>query len=150
MKKGDGSLNETAKQIAMADRLILNKTDLVSKEEVDQLEVDCRAMNGVAQIVRTQHSKVDLRFVLDIAAFDAVRAKELEQTDAVLKNQGASASEHNHDHDDPNHVHGEDCSHEGTSSSSPSNHLDQVGIEQKRILKWEILRFVHALYALAH
>ncbi|KAF8940833.1 CobW/HypB/UreG, nucleotide-binding domain-containing protein [Dissophora ornata] len=125
LKKDDGSLNETAKQIAMADRLILNKTDLVSKEELDQLEADCKAMNGVAQIVRTQHSKVDLRFVLDIAAFDAVRAKELEQTDAALKNQGTAASQNSHDHDDPNHIHGEDCSHEETSLPPQSNHLDQ-------------------------
>ncbi|KAG0307452.1 hypothetical protein BGZ98_000242 [Dissophora globulifera] len=113
LQKDDGSLNETAKQIAMADRLILNKTDLVSKEEVDNLEADCRAMNGVAQIVRTHHSKVDLRFVLDIAAFDAVRAKELEQA------EGASKGEH--DHDDPNHVHSDSCTH----GEKISNHLDQ-------------------------
>ncbi|KAG0362189.1 CobW/HypB/UreG, nucleotide-binding domain-containing protein [Gamsiella multidivaricata] len=125
VKKEDGSLNETAKQIAMADRLILNKTDLVSKQEVNQLEEDCRAMNGVAQIVRTQHSKVDLRFVLDIAAFDAVRAKELEQADLALKQQESTASTtDDHSYDDPNHVHGEGCGHEHTSEG-PSGHLDQ-------------------------
>lgn len=123
LKKEDGSLNETAKQIAMADRLILNKTDLVSKEQVDQLESDCRIMNGVAQIVRTQRSKVDLNFVLDISAFDAVRAKELEQADAALKNnQGAEV----HDHDDPNHVHDEGCGHEPAKEEQLSNHLDEA------------------------
>ncbi|KAF9287129.1 COBW domain-containing protein 1 [Mortierella alpina] len=120
LKKEDGSLNETAKQIAMADRLILNKTDLISKEEADQLEADCRAMNGVAEIVRTVRSKVDLNFVLDISAFDAVRAKELEQADLALKNQKSGA--HAHDHDDPNHVHGEDCGHQ---EERPSSHLDE-------------------------
>ncbi|KAF9952826.1 COBW domain-containing protein 1 [Modicella reniformis] len=124
VKKEDGSLNETAKQIAMADRLILNKIDLVTQEEVDQLEADCRTMNGVAQIVKTQHSKVDLRFVLDIAAFDAVRAKELEQTDAALKSKGPATTEH----EDPNHVHGEGCGHEDYNKKDQlplSNHLDQ-------------------------
>ncbi|KAF8942791.1 COBW domain-containing protein 1 [Haplosporangium gracile] len=122
-KKDDGSLNETAKQIAMADRLILNKTDLITSQEADQLEEDCRAMNGVAQIVRTQHSRVDLNFVLDIAAFDAVRAKELEQADAALKKQQDS-----HDHDDSNHVHGEGCGHyhnKDDTTTAPSRHLDQ-------------------------
>ncbi|KAH7039397.1 COBW domain-containing protein 6 [Linnemannia elongata] len=122
-KKEDGSLNETAKQIAMADRLILNKTDLITSQEANQLEEDCRAMNGVAQIVRTQHSRVDLNFVLDIAAFDAVRAKELEQADAALKKQQDA-----HDHDDPNHVHGEGCGHDHNkddSTTAPSRHLDQ-------------------------
>ncbi|KAG0099399.1 COBW domain-containing protein 1, partial [Podila epicladia] len=117
VKKDDGSLNETAKQIAMADRLILNKTDLVTKEEADQLEADCRAMNGVAEMVRTQHSRVDLRFVLDIAAFDAVRAKELEQNDASQKSTAKVGLE------DENHVHSEGCGHDHEGQSS--RHLDQ-------------------------
>ncbi|KAI1321317.1 COBW domain-containing protein 1 [Mortierella claussenii] len=120
LKKEDGSLNETAKQIAMADRLILNKTDLVSKQIVDQLEQDCREMNGVAQIVRTQRSKVDLRFVLDIAAFDAVRAKDLEQSDAALRSQGSSGQ-----HEDPDHVHGEACGHSHKDEQVASRHLDE-------------------------
>jgi G3E family GTPase len=123
-KKEDGSLNETAKQIAMADRLILNKTDLITSQEADQLEEDCRTMNGVAQIVRTQHSRVDLNFVLDIAAFDAVRAKELEQADAALKRD-----QDDHDHDDPNHIHGDGCGHDHNkddTTTAPSRHLDQV------------------------
>ncbi|KAF9436433.1 COBW domain-containing protein 1 [Entomortierella beljakovae] len=114
LKKDNGGLNETAKQIAMADRIILNKTDLVSKQTVDELEADCKAMNGVADIVRTDHSKVDLRFVLDIAAFDAIRAKELEQANTVSNEDG-----------NPNHVHNETCGHEINDKQSPkSNHLE--------------------------
>jgi G3E family GTPase len=129
VKKEDGSLNETAKQIAMADRLILNKTDLITAQEVDQLEADCRSMNGVAQIVRTQHSRVDLNFVLDIAAFDAVRAKELEQADSALKKEPV------HDHDDPNHVHGDGCGHDHDkqNTTAPSKHLDQVSALLRRL-----------------
>ncbi|KAF9976575.1 hypothetical protein BGZ73_008246 [Actinomortierella ambigua] len=104
--KQDGSLNETAKQIAMADRLILNKTDLVSTEELEALEADIRDMNGVAQIVRTQHSKVDLTFVLDISAFDPDRVKDL----------GSPSSD---DHEE--HVHDENCGHEHASN----RHIDQ-------------------------
>ncbi|KAF9929292.1 COBW domain-containing protein 1 [Linnemannia zychae] len=122
VKKDDGSLNETAKQIAMADRIILNKTDLITSQEADELEKDCRAMNGVAQIVRTQHSRVDLKFVLDIAAFDAVRAKELEQSEAALKTEQGESP---HNYDDPNHVHGEGCCHDHSNDTTASNHLDQ-------------------------
>ncbi|KAG0342631.1 COBW domain-containing protein 1 [Podila humilis] len=143
VKKEDGSLNETAKQIAMADRLILNKVDLVTKEEVDELEADCRTMNGVAEIVRTDHSRVDLRFVLDIAAFDAVRAKELEQNDVAQKNNSANI-EIEHDH-----VHGEGCEHNHGDNvyQQPSRHLDQLiktvtltfntpTLDQKRFEHW--------------
>ncbi|KAK3835751.1 MAG: COBW domain-containing protein 6 [Linnemannia gamsii] len=124
-KKEDGSLNETAKQIAMADRLILNKTDLITSQEADQLEEDCRFMNGVAQIVKTHHSRVDLNFVLDIAAFDAVRAKELEQADSALKNE--QKQQEGHDHDDLDHVHGDGCGHDRgkENTTAPSRHLDQ-------------------------
>ncbi|KAF9128903.1 COBW domain-containing protein 1 [Mortierella sp. 14UC] len=152
-KKEDGSLNETAKQIAMADRLILNKTDLITTQEADQLEEDCRSMNGVAQIVRTQHSRVDLNFVLDIAAFDAVRAKELEQADSALKKVPV------HDHDDPNHVHGDGCGHDHDKedTTAPSRHLDQSiktttltfntpALDQKLFEHWlQILLWEHVI-----
>ncbi|KAF9163560.1 COBW domain-containing protein 1 [Actinomortierella ambigua] len=106
VEKKDGSLNETAKQIAMADRLILNKTDLVSTDEIEALEAEIRAMNGVAQIVRTQHSKVDLAFVLDISAFDPDRVKDLDPP-SVDDHEG--------------HVHDEHCGHE----QAVNRHIDQ-------------------------
>lgn len=97
----------------MADRLILNKTDLVSKEELEILEADIREMNGVAQIVRAQHSKVDLSFVLDISAFDPDRVKDLDPPVAA---------------DD--HVHDEHCGHEHQITESTNRHIDQVILGQ--------------------
>ncbi|KAF9289647.1 hypothetical protein BGZ88_007654 [Linnemannia elongata] len=44
-------------------------------------------MNGAAQKFNDQHSRVDINFVLDIAAFDTVRAKEVEQADATWNKQ---------------------------------------------------------------
>ncbi|KAL7751939.1 hypothetical protein RI367_002461 [Sorochytrium milnesiophthora] len=82
--------HETMKQLALADRILLNKTDLVeSEQELAELEQMLGDVNSVAQIKRTQQSKVPLDFVLDIHAFDASAAS----ITAAMSHHG-----HNHDH----------------------------------------------------
>ncbi len=62
---------ETARdQIAMADFLLLNKTDLVDAATVDRIEARARELNPHAQIFRTNHSQVNLKELLDMHAFD--------------------------------------------------------------------------------
>src|SRR3954470_8855783 len=61
---------ETAKeQVAMADFLLLNKTDLVPEEELTALEAKMRALNPHATIFRTNHSQANLKELLDMNAF---------------------------------------------------------------------------------
>jgi len=69
-KKPNGCVNEAQKQIALADVLMLNKTDLVSKTELEALHDEVRKINQVAKIIQTQHSLVDLNEVLNIHAYD--------------------------------------------------------------------------------
>jgi G3E family GTPase len=52
--------HEVREQIAFADVILLNKTDLVTAAEVDELEKKIRKLNGMAKIVRTERSKVDM------------------------------------------------------------------------------------------
>ena len=62
---------ETAReQIAMADFVLLNKTDLVTPERLDALEVELRQLNPHTQIFRTNQSQVNLKELLDMNAFD--------------------------------------------------------------------------------
>jgi G3E family GTPase len=62
---------ETARdQVAMADFLLLNKTDLVESATVDRVEAKARELNPHAQIFRTNHSQVNLKELLDMHAFD--------------------------------------------------------------------------------
>lgn len=61
---------ETAReQVAMADFLLLNKTDLVSPEQLDQLEAKVRELNPHATIFRTSQSQANLKEILDMNAF---------------------------------------------------------------------------------
>ncbi|MDE3084930.1 MAG: GTP-binding protein, partial [Verrucomicrobiota bacterium] len=69
---------EAKKQIAFADVLILNKTDLVPPAELDKLEVRIRRMNAAANIHRTQNADVPLAAVLDVGVFNLSHAVELD------------------------------------------------------------------------
>ena len=67
---------EVREQIAFADVLLLNKTDLVTPEELDALEARIRGMNAQTKIYRTQNSKIDLDKVLNVAGFSLEKAVE--------------------------------------------------------------------------
>ncbi|MFQ3591268.1 MAG: GTP-binding protein [Chloracidobacterium sp.] len=66
--------NEVKEQIAFADVILLNKTDLVDAETLDRLEQRVRAMNATAKILRTRDSNAPVESLLDIGAFDLNRA----------------------------------------------------------------------------
>ena len=62
--------NEAQEQIAFADVLLINKTDLVTAEQLATLEKRVRQMNAFATIHRTQNCEVNIDAVLGIQAFD--------------------------------------------------------------------------------
>ncbi len=91
---------EAEDQIAFADVVVLNKTDLVSEDELRDVEAAVRAINPAARVHRTQRSGVPLAEVLDRGAFDLKRA---------LDNDPHFLDAHDHDHD---HECGPDCDHD--------------------------------------
>lgn len=68
---------ECQEQIAFADRLILNKTDLATAEQLDLLEQRLRSMNHLAEVRRTRHAEIPVHDVLNLHAFDLDRKLEL-------------------------------------------------------------------------
>src|ERR1700759_5760704 len=90
---------EPRAQIAFADVILLNKTDLVSPEELARVEARIRSMNALAQIHRTKNSQIEPGKILN------VKAREL---NAPL-NFPAKEEKHEHDHE---HVCGEHCDHD--------------------------------------
>ena len=65
---------EVKEQIAFADVILLNKTDLVPADALDRLEARIRAMNAAAKIVRTHNAVVDMDRILNQGGFDLDRA----------------------------------------------------------------------------
>ena len=92
---------EAEDQIAFADVVLLNKTDLVTPEELAAVEATVRAINPHAVIHRTERAGIDLAKVLGQGAFDLKR---------VLDEDPAFLEEASHAHDD--HVCGPDCDHD--------------------------------------
>jgi len=65
-----GRSDESTEQIAFADVLVLNKTDLVETEALDLLEARLRDMNRMARVVRSHKANVPVETVLNLSAFD--------------------------------------------------------------------------------
>lgn len=70
--------HEAADQIAFADVIVLNKTDLVTPEELEAVEARIRQINRFARIHRTQRAAMPIAEVLDLGAFDLKRVLEME------------------------------------------------------------------------
>jgi G3E family GTPase len=64
---------EARAQIAFADVLLLNKTDLVTDDEASAIAARLTKLNGLARIHRTVHGEVPLDAVLDVGSFDLQR-----------------------------------------------------------------------------
>ena len=77
-QKPEGVENEAVEQVAFADRIVMNKVDLVTHDEADQVDARLRSINAVAQIHRTAYGKVDLDAVLNVGAFDLDRVLEMD------------------------------------------------------------------------
>ena len=75
-----GRSDESTEQIAFADVLVLNKTDLVKNEKLDRLESRLRDMNRMARVVRSERANVSVDTVLNLAAFDLDQALERRPT----------------------------------------------------------------------
>ena len=106
---------EAKNQIAFADVIILNKTDLVTAEELAEVEGRIRAINPYATLHKTQRSAVPLDAVLGRGAFDLERILEIEPAFLETDEHDHHGHDHHdhghHDHDHHHHDHGHDHDH---------------------------------------
>jgi G3E family GTPase len=84
--------DEAQEQIAFADIVLLNKTDLVTQLELAELETKIRSMNAFAKVYPTQNSDIAMGEILGVKAFDLDRTLEVEP--------GFLTDDHAHEHDD--------------------------------------------------
>lgn len=111
--KPKGVVNEAVEQIAYADRIIVNKTDLVGAGEVAALVQRIKGINRMAELKRTEFGKVDLDYVLGIGGFDLERIDAAIEDEATKEDEHNHSHEHDHDHDHENcHDHDHDHKHE--------------------------------------
>ena len=106
---------EAKNQVAFADVILLNKTDLVSGPELDAVEARIRGINPYAKLYRTQKSEIDIAKVLNQGAFDLERVLELEP--AFLEED-----EHHHHHHEHGEACGPDCGHDHDHGHDHGHH----------------------------
>jgi G3E family GTPase len=119
---------EAADQIAFADVVVLNKIDLVSEEELREVEAAIRAINPAARIHRTERSGVELREVLDRGAFDLRRA--IDNDPHFL-----DADDHHHEHD---HECGPDCDHDHHHHHGEAAAIHDAGVKSISLRAGEV------------
>ena len=109
---------EAVEQIAFADQIVLNKTDLVSEDELRAVEAQIRRLNPLAPIHRAQRSNVPLDAILGRGSFDLARINEL---DPEFLNPA---------HGEPGHVHDEHChdDHDHDHHHHAHDHVAEAGI----------------------
>jgi G3E family GTPase len=101
---------EAKNQIAFADVILINKTDLVSPAELEEVEARIRGLNPYAKVHKTQRAKIALDQVLGRNAFDLDRILDLEP-----EFLGSDGHDHDHEH---SHGHGHDDHHDHTQAHS--------------------------------
>ncbi len=92
IEKNLKTVKETQDQVGFADVIILNKTDLVAPEKLNEVEKMIRGINGVSKIFKTQKCSLPISEVLGIGAFDL--------QDRVKIDPSILEEFHDHSHDD--------------------------------------------------
>ncbi len=126
---------EAKNQIAFADVIILNKTDLVTPAELREVEARIRAINPYARLHQAQKCNVEIADVLERRAFDLDRILDIEP-------EFLTADEHDHDHDhDHGHHHPRSRPRSRPEALSRRGHAIDLGAARGRPRS----RQVHAL-----
>lgn len=90
-EKPEGVENESVEQVGFADRILLNKCDLVEEKMIEEVRAAVRDINANAEIIPCKHSEVDPAKLINIRAFSL--SKVLEMDPEFLNTDG----EHQHD-----------------------------------------------------
>ena len=133
---------EAREQIAFADQIVLNKTDLVSEDDLRMIEARIRRLNPLAPIHRAQRSNVPLDAILGRGGFDLDRILDLEPEflnpahgEAGHVHDEHCGHDHDHEHDHQHHDHGHAGSAHDDDIRGVSLRLDQP-VDANKITRW--------------
>src|SRR5229473_993173 len=125
---------EAKNQIAFADIILLNKTDLVTPEELRDVELRIRAINPYAKIHRTERCDVPIQSLLGQGAFDLQRILAIEPEflagdhGRYHDHHGDHAGGHHHHNSGRKHYHDEDMQSLSLRSDKP--------LDAEKFLPW--------------
>eukprot|EP00123_Amoebidium_parasiticum_P012042 comp21078_c0_seq1/m.28394 comp21078_c0_seq1/g.28394 ORF comp21078_c0_seq1/g.28394 comp21078_c0_seq1/m.28394 type:complete len:810 (-) comp21078_c0_seq1:43-2472(-) len=125
-----GEVDEAFQQIMYADRIILNKIDLVPTDVVVEVWNRLRGINHNAHILTCTRGKVDPADLADFHSRDMTKVADETEEEMAMEEDHDCCDGHDHDHDhghDHAHNHDENCEHEHGHGHSHSQHNKQIG-----------------------
>ena len=93
--KPDGAVNEALQQVAFADKILLNKVDLVTLEEKNTLKERLASINQFATVIETERSRAPLEKILGLNSFSMESILKYEPE--FFADQESEKMEHNLD-----------------------------------------------------
>ena len=142
--------DECKKQIAFADVILLNKTDLIAAQDLDKLEQRIKTINPLAKIHCTQNCNIEIASILNIRAFNLDEkieinpeflieelpfeyacAYELNEQEYQVSVHEHHAHEHRHEHE---HAH-EEHKHEHHEHTHKHHHDHEINSMEVLLLK---------------
>ncbi|MGY4422885.1 G3E family GTPase [Bradyrhizobium sp. JR6.1] len=125
---------EAKNQIAFADVIVLNKTDLVSKAELAEVEARIRGINPYAKLHRTERCQVGIADVLERGAFDLDRILEIEPD--FLEAGDGHDHDHDHHHDHHHHDHGHGLKHYHDEDMQSLSLRSEKPLDPTKFMPW--------------
>jgi G3E family GTPase len=131
---------EAVEQIAFADVILLNKTDLVSPTELAAAERAIRAINSTARLHKVNRGDVALDSILDVGAFDLDRVTEIDPHFLPEHDCDDTCAHHDHDHDHHGHDHAHDHHHHDHAHDHvAASGITSVSLSSEKLLNPEKL-----------
>ncbi|MFT4063592.1 CobW family GTP-binding protein [Paraburkholderia sp.] len=114
-RNGEATLDshvEAVKQAAMADRLLLTKTDLVDAGALERLASRLHAINPAAELIQVSHGELAASRILDLGLFTA--DGKIADVERWLADEQYRSDDHGHHHGEDHHDHGHGHDHHDT------------------------------------
>jgi len=125
--------NLLIQQIEFCNKIVLNKVDELSEEELNRVKAIIRSLQPKAEIIETNYGKVEVSKILDTNSFDFEEAstsaawiEELNRTDNEEDDNDEDEHEHHHDHDD-DHDHEDEHDHDHEHEHGHHHHHHHHG-----------------------
>lgn len=143
--------NLLIQQIEFCNTIVLNKVDVVSKEELNKVKAVIKALQPVAKIIETNYSKVDVKEIIDTNNFDFEKAasspawvQELEREDNEEDEEDDEDNENNHEEHHHEHHHEEDHDHNEEHHHEHGHHHHHHHHDEGEAEEYGIGTFVYA------
>ena len=132
---------EAKNQIAFADVIVVNKTDLVSGDELRDVEGHIRAINPYATLHRAQRANVSIGEVLGRNAFDLDRILDIEPKFLEAEEHDHGHDHHHHDHDHhglghDHHGHGHGLKHYHDEDMQSVSLRSDKALDPEKFFPW--------------